>query len=144
MVHRWRFLKIYSLKFCDIWQKFCFYRILNNENFKMEVEQTNFVTQPFSCHDLANDIFTNCLNCVQPPYWRECMGSSFPPPPLPRTKWIFPHMYVLRFSCALTFNYGDVTSPKIGNEGHWRIGGTNSLCLVKHIHLAFLKEDKHT
>ena len=44
MVHRRRFLKIYSLKFCDIWQNFYFYRILNNENFKMEVEQTNFVT----------------------------------------------------------------------------------------------------
>ena len=44
MVHRRRFLKIYSLKFCDIWQNFSFYRILNNENFKMEVEQTNFVT----------------------------------------------------------------------------------------------------
>ena len=38
------FLKIYSLKFCDIWQNFYFYRILNDENFKMEVEQTNFVT----------------------------------------------------------------------------------------------------
>ena len=25
-------------------QNFYFYRILNNENFKMEVEQTNFVT----------------------------------------------------------------------------------------------------
>ena len=37
-------LKIYSLKFSDIWQKFYFYRILNNENFKTEVEQTNFVT----------------------------------------------------------------------------------------------------
>ena len=44
MVYRIRFLKIYSLKFCDIWQKYYFYRILNNENFKMEVEQTNFVT----------------------------------------------------------------------------------------------------
>ena len=41
---RRRFLKIYSLKFCDIWQNFYFYRILNNENFKMGVEQTNFVT----------------------------------------------------------------------------------------------------
>ena len=28
MVHRRRFLKIYSLKFCDIWQKFYLYRIL--------------------------------------------------------------------------------------------------------------------
>ena len=44
MVHRRGFLKIYSLKFCDIWQNFYFYRILNNENFKMEVEQTNLVT----------------------------------------------------------------------------------------------------
>ena len=43
MVHRRRFLKIYSSKFCDIWQNFDFYRILNNENFKMKVEQTNFV-----------------------------------------------------------------------------------------------------
>ena len=43
MVHRRRFLKIYSLKFCDIWQNFDFHRILNNENFKMEVEQKNFV-----------------------------------------------------------------------------------------------------
>ena len=44
MVHTRRFLKIYALKFCDIWQNFYFYRILNNENFKMEVERTNFVT----------------------------------------------------------------------------------------------------
>ena len=44
MVHRTRFLKIYSLEFCDIWQNFSFHPILSNENFKMEVEQTNFVT----------------------------------------------------------------------------------------------------
>ena len=43
IVHRRRFLKIYSLKFCDIWQNFDFYLILNNDNFKMEVEQKNFV-----------------------------------------------------------------------------------------------------
>ena len=43
MVHKRRFLKIYS-KFCDIWQNFSFYRILSNENFKMEVEQANSVT----------------------------------------------------------------------------------------------------
>ena len=43
MVHRRRFLKIYWLKFCDIWQNFDFYRILNNESFKLEVEQKNFV-----------------------------------------------------------------------------------------------------
>ena len=44
MVNRRRFLKIYSLKFCDIWRNFYFYRILDNENFKIEVEQTIFVT----------------------------------------------------------------------------------------------------
>ena len=44
VVHRRRFLKIYSLKFCDIWQNFYFYRILNNDNFKMEFEQIIFVT----------------------------------------------------------------------------------------------------
>ena len=43
IVHRRRFLKIYSSKFCDIWQNFDFYRVINNENFKMKVEQTNFV-----------------------------------------------------------------------------------------------------
>ena len=44
MIHRRRFLKNYSIKFCDIWQNFYFYRIVNDENFKMEVEQTNFMT----------------------------------------------------------------------------------------------------
>ena len=44
MVQRRRFLKIYSLKFSDIWQNFNFYRILNNKSIKMEFEQTNFVT----------------------------------------------------------------------------------------------------
>ena len=39
MVHRRRFLKIYLLKFCDIWQNFSFYRTLNNEKFKMEVDK---------------------------------------------------------------------------------------------------------
>ena len=31
-------------KFWDIWRNFYFYRILNDANCKMEVEQTNFVT----------------------------------------------------------------------------------------------------
>ena len=44
MVHRRRFLKMYSSNFCDILQNCYFYRILNNENFKMDVEQTNLVT----------------------------------------------------------------------------------------------------
>ena len=44
MVHKRRFLKIYSLKFCDIWQKVYFYGILNNENFKMKVEQTKLMS----------------------------------------------------------------------------------------------------
>ena len=34
----------FLMKICDIWQNFYFYRILNNENFKMEFEQTIFVT----------------------------------------------------------------------------------------------------
>ena len=42
MIHGRRILKIYVLKFCDIWQNFYFYRILNNENFKMAVEQMIF------------------------------------------------------------------------------------------------------
>ena len=37
-------IKSYSLKFCDIWQNFYLCSILNNENFKMEIEQMNFVT----------------------------------------------------------------------------------------------------
>ena len=44
MVHRGQSLKIYSLKFCDIWQNFSLYRTFSNKNFKMEVEQMNFVT----------------------------------------------------------------------------------------------------
>ena len=44
MEHRRQFLKIYSLKFGYIWQNFYFNHVLNNENFIMEVEQTNFVT----------------------------------------------------------------------------------------------------
>ena len=33
-----------KLEFCNIWQNFSFHRILSSENFKMEVEQTNFGT----------------------------------------------------------------------------------------------------
>ena len=44
MVHTRQFLKIYLLKFCDIWRNFYFYCILDNEIFKTEVEQTIFVT----------------------------------------------------------------------------------------------------
>ena len=44
LVHRKQFLQIYSLKFCNICQNLYFYRISNNENFQMEVEQMNFVT----------------------------------------------------------------------------------------------------
>ena len=43
-VHRRRFLKIYLLKFCDIWQNFYFNHILNNENFKMKLNRKFFVT----------------------------------------------------------------------------------------------------
>ena len=37
-------IKIYLLKFCDMWQNFYLCSILNNENFKIEIEQMNFVT----------------------------------------------------------------------------------------------------
>ena len=56
MVHRRRFLEIYSLKFCVIWQNFYFYRILNDENFKMEVEKTNFVTHLIIAEQLCIDV----------------------------------------------------------------------------------------
>ena len=58
-VHRKRFLKICSLKFCDTWQNFYFYRILNNENFKMDVEQTNFVTQLKITVQLYHELLKN-------------------------------------------------------------------------------------
>ena len=59
MLHRRRFLKIYSLKFCDIWQNFYFYGILNDENFKMEVEQTNFVTHLIITEQLRYSLSKN-------------------------------------------------------------------------------------
>ena len=59
MVHRRRFLKIYSLKFCDIWQNFYFYRILSNENFKTEFEQTIFVTNLIITVQLYYWLFEN-------------------------------------------------------------------------------------
>ena len=34
----------YFIYHTGVSETFCFYRILNNENFKMIVEQTNFVT----------------------------------------------------------------------------------------------------
>ena len=39
MVHRRQFLKIYSLKFCDIWPNFYFYCILNNKNLKWKLNR---------------------------------------------------------------------------------------------------------
>ena len=42
------YIKSFSLKFCDIWHNFYFYRILNDEDFKMEGKEKktkeNFVT----------------------------------------------------------------------------------------------------
>ena len=61
MVHRRRFLKIYSLKFCVIWQNFFFYRTLNDENFKMEVEKTNFVTHLIIAEQLCIDYLNTRL-----------------------------------------------------------------------------------
>ena len=62
MVHRRRFLKISSLKFCDIWHNFYFYRISNDEDFKMEVEQTNFVTHLIITeHYIIDYLVKTCL-----------------------------------------------------------------------------------
>ena len=37
MVHRRQFLKIYSLKFCHIWQNYYFYHTFNNKNLKWKL-----------------------------------------------------------------------------------------------------------
>ena len=57
MVHTRQFPKICSLKFCDIWQNSFFYRVLGNDNFKMEVEQTNFVTHLIITVQLLQETF---------------------------------------------------------------------------------------
>ena len=59
MVHKRRFLKIYSLEFCDIWQYFSFHHILRNENFKMEVEPTKSVTHLIITVQLYYCLFKN-------------------------------------------------------------------------------------
>ena len=53
------------IKFCNIWQNFYFYRILNNENLKMEVEQTNFVTHLIITPQLYNYLKTRLLKFGQ-------------------------------------------------------------------------------
>ena len=71
------------LKFCDIWQNFYFYRILNNENFKMEVEQTNFVTHLiitvqlyyWLSKNLSVKIWSNKFQMVMINYGKMCAGS---------------------------------------------------------------------
>ena len=80
MEHRRWFLKIYSLKFCDIWQKFYFYHILNNENFEKEVEQTNFLTHLiitvqlyyWLCENPSVKIWSNKFQMVMINYSRLC------------------------------------------------------------------------
>ena len=80
VVQRRRFLKIYSLKFCDIWQNFSFYRVLNNENFKMAVEQTNLVTHLiitvqlyyWSSYNLSVKIWSNKFQMVMINYSKLC------------------------------------------------------------------------
>ena len=78
---RRRFLKIYSLKFCDIFlQNFYFYRILNNENFKVEVEQTNFVAYLiikvqlyyWLCKNPSVEIWSNKFQMVMINYSKLC------------------------------------------------------------------------
>ena len=83
LVHTGRFLKIFSLKFCDIWQNFYFSRILSNENFKMEVEQTNFVTHLtitvqlyyWLSKNLSLKIWSNKFQMVMINYSKLCVNS---------------------------------------------------------------------
>jgi len=76
MVHRRQFLQIYSLKFCDIWQNLYFYCILNNENFQIEVEQTNFVTHLIITVQLSKNpsvkIWSNKFQMVMINYSKLC------------------------------------------------------------------------
>ena len=74
MVHRKRFLKIYSLKYCDSWQNFYFYRFLNDENFKMEVEKTIFVTHL---------IIINEMICVERKTQKKILSSRWDLNPRP-------------------------------------------------------------
>ena len=55
------FLKIFLLKVFDILQNFYFYRILNSENFKMEVEQMYFVTHLIITVQYIIDYLKTCL-----------------------------------------------------------------------------------
>ena len=66
------------LIFCDIWQNFYFYRTLNNKNFKMEVEKTNFVTHLIITlsKNLSVKIWSNtntvCFEMVMIDYSKLC------------------------------------------------------------------------
>ena len=80
MVHGCQFLKIFALKFCGIRQKFYFYRTFNNKDFKMEVEQTNFVTHLtitvqlyyWLCKNPSVKIWSNKFQTVMINYSKLC------------------------------------------------------------------------
>ena len=80
LVHRKQFLQIYLLKFCNIWQNLYFYRILKNENFQMEVEQTNFATHLITTvqlyywlsKNLSVKIWSNKFQMVMITYSKLC------------------------------------------------------------------------
>ena len=84
MVRRAQFHKIYSLKLCDIWQNFYFCRILNNENFKMDVQHTNFVTHLIITvqlyyllsKNLSVKIWSNKFEMVMINYSKLCANSN--------------------------------------------------------------------
>ena len=61
-----------------------------------------------------------------------------------RTKWSFSQRQILRFSCALTFNYGDITCH-VTKNWEWRKLANWWLIYIFWINkLAFMKQDKHT
>ena len=72
VVHRRQFFKICSLKFCDTWQNFYFYRSFNNKNFKMEVQQTNFATHLIITVHSSVKIWSNKFQIVMINYSKLC------------------------------------------------------------------------
>ena len=80
MVHRRRFLKIYSLNFCDIRQNFDLYRIFNNENFKMEFcdifNNYNTILYYWLSKNPSVNIWSNKFQMVMTNYSKLCASLS--------------------------------------------------------------------
>ena len=62
----------------------------------------------------------------------------------PRTKLSFSQRPILRFSCALTFNYGDMKCHVTKNWEWRKLASWWRIYFFRINKLAFLKQDKHT